>query len=508
MAVESDSLSTATLVGAAVFALIVLQIIRHSFFKSHSAFALNAIPSVGIPSGPFGFYIGAWNYIQNGRVITEEGYLKYPGKPFKVALANRWLVLVNGPMLIDDLQKAPDEYISLGEAVNSLLNLEYTIGHEQHRDPYQIPVIKTTLTRNIGVCFPMIRSEVVAAFEDLVPATTDEWTSVPAMQTILAVVSRASNRFFIGLKCRDPDYINITTNFALDVVKDSVWLHVLPSMLRPIATRLFGHLETATRRAMKHLGPMLQHRLDMDDKYGRDWPNADRPNDLISWLLDEARGHPERRTVRILTRSVLNVNFGAIHTTTQGFLHALYNLAANLEYVKPLREEVENVVKSEGWTKAAMGKMVKLDSFLKESSRFSPGGAVVMLRQVVKDFTFSDGTIVPTGTLVGVPVLAEHHKKPNHDVFDPFRFSRMREEAGEGIKHQMVTLSPDFLSFGLGRHACPGRFFAVNEQKLMMAHVLMTYDLKLKDGVRPKDEWMALVGGANTTAEVMFRKRR
>lgn len=44
-----------------------------------------------------------------------------------------------------------------------------------------------------------------------------------------------------------------------------------------IATRLFGHLETATRRAMKHLGPMLQHRLDMDDKYGRDWPNADRP---------------------------------------------------------------------------------------------------------------------------------------------------------------------------------------------------------------------------------------
>lgn len=53
----------------------------------------------------------------------------------------------------------------------------------------------------------------------------------------------------------------------------------------------------------------------------------------------------------------------------------MYNLAANLEYVEPLREEVENVVKSEGWTKAVMGKMVKLDSFLKESSRFSPGGA-------------------------------------------------------------------------------------------------------------------------------------
>jgi hypothetical protein len=41
--------------------------------------------------------------------------------------------------------------------------------------------------------------------------------------------------------------------------------------------RLFGHLETATRHAMQHLGPILQYRLEMDDKYGPDWPNGDRP---------------------------------------------------------------------------------------------------------------------------------------------------------------------------------------------------------------------------------------
>ena len=77
---------------------------------------------------------------------------------------------------------------------------------------------------------------------------------------------------------------------------------------------------------------MIQYRLDMDDKYGADWPDSERPvcvfyilvlrltthqNDLISWLLDEARGHPKRRTVRNLTLCLLNINFGAIHTTTQ-----------------------------------------------------------------------------------------------------------------------------------------------------------------------------------------------
>ncbi|KAF8186872.1 cytochrome P450 [Mycena galopus ATCC 62051] len=472
MAANADGLSPATLFATAVVGLVIFQVAR-KLFKPQSP--LDAIPSVGIPSYPFGFYVGAWNYIKNGRAITAEGFRKYPGKAFK---------------------KAPDEFLSIAEATNSLLHLEHTIGQEQYYDPYQVGVIRTAMTRNIAICFPDIRDEVVAASK----IYAVEWISVPALQTILPIISRVSNRFFIGLPCRDPEYIKITSQYAMDVTGDAMWLHVTPSFLRP----------TATRAAMKHLAPILQYRIEMDDKYGPNWPDFERPNDMISWLLDEARGHPKRRTVRTMTRTVLNVNFGALHTTTQGLLHALYTLAANLQYVQPLREEIESVLRSEGWTKAAMGKLVKLDSFLKESFRFVPGGAVSVLREVLKDFTFSDGTTVPAGTLIGIPLLSEHHDEanyPNAGVFDPFRFSRMREQEGEGTRHQMVTPTPEFLSFGLGRHACPGRFFAVNEQKLILAHIIMTYDFKLKDGVRPEDEWIAMVGSANSTAEVMFRKR-
>ncbi|KAJ7269665.1 cytochrome P450 [Mycena rebaudengoi] len=503
--------SPAILIGGLAVAYLVFRVARASFSKS----TLDAIPSLAVSGGPLGFYIGAWNYIENGRAITEEGYLKYPGRAFKVPLVNRWLVIINGREMIEQFRKAGDDQVSVSESANETLLLEYTMGHEQHHDPYQVPVIRTALTRNIAGCFPTIRSEVVAAFEDLVPAKTDEWISVPAMETILPIVSRTSNRLFIGLKCRDPEYIEITTKFTVNVLKDALFLHLVPSILRPLAMRLFGSLEGATRDAMKHLAPIIQHRLDMDDKYGRDWPGEDRPNDMLTWLIDEINStgttHTSRRTVRTLTRTLLNVNFGAIHTTTQSFLHALYNLAAYPEYAAPLREEIEAVVRAEGWTKTAMGKMPKLDSFLKETGRTTPGGAVGMMRKVLKNFTFVDGTTVPAGTLVGVPILAEHldeNHYTNATKFDPFRFSRMREEAGEGIKHQMVTPSPDFLLFGLGRHACPGRFFAVNALKLIFAHILVTYDVKVRDGVRPADEWTALIGSANSTAEVMFRKRK
>lgn len=37
----------------------------------------------------------------------------------------------------------------------------------------------------------------------------------------------------------------------------------------------------------------------------------------------------------------------------------------------PLREEIEAVVQAHGWSKVATDKMVKLDSFIKESLRYN-----------------------------------------------------------------------------------------------------------------------------------------
>ena len=50
-------------------------------------------------------------------------------------------------------------------------------------------------------------------------------------------------------------------------------------------------------------------------------------------------------------------------------MQVLYRLLANPEYIGPLREEVDAVITEEGWTKAGMDKMHKIDSFLRESQR-------------------------------------------------------------------------------------------------------------------------------------------
>ena len=78
------------------------------------------------------------------------------------------------------------------------------------------------------------------------------------------------------------------------------------------------------------------------------------------------------------------------------------------------------------------------------------------MRKATKDFTFSDGTFIPKGTRINAGLVALHYDDAlyeNPEVFDPFRFVNVGEEDGEGAKHQFVATSPEYLSFGHGRHA-------------------------------------------------------
>ena len=59
-------------------------------------------------------------------------------------------------------------------------------------------------------------------------------------------------------------------------------------------------------------------------------------------------------------------------------------------------------------------------------------------------------------------------------------------------------------------HICcsPGRFFAANELKAMLAHILLNYDVKMANGGgRPENMRIGQSSLPNTKAEVLFRKR-
>ncbi|KAG8219271.1 cytochrome P450 [Butyriboletus roseoflavus] len=113
-------------------------------------------------------------------------------------------------------------------------------------------------------------------------------------------------------------------------------------------------------------------------------------------------------------------------------------------------------MEKEGWSNIALGKMRKVDSFIKECQRLEGTFSVGLPRKALKDFTFSDGTFVPKSTTMLAPIQSIHYDEEyygNAHAFEPFRFADLREEDGEGMKYQFTSTTTNYLPFGHGRHA-------------------------------------------------------
>jgi cytochrome P450 len=151
-------------------------------------------------------------------------------------------------------------------------------------------------------------------------------------------------------------------------------------------------------------------------------------------------------------------------------------------------------------------------------------------RVTTAPLTLSTGHTIPSNTHIGFASYAVHtsaktltfspsynpaaNKPPSE--FDGFRFYNLRAMEGKENRHQFVTTSPDSLIFGHGSHACPGRFFASNEIKVVIIELLRSWDFRFKDDVerkggedkRPKSSFSELGIMPNKAAEIEFKRRK
>lgn len=133
-----------------------------------------------------------------------------------------------------------------------------------------------------------------------------------------------------------------------------------------------------------------------------------------------------------------------------------------------------------------------------------------MNRLVKHDITLSNGEVLPRGAriMVNDDKVNDPDSFPDPGKFDAARFQRLREQPGEENRHQFVTTTSDHMAFGHGQHACPGRFFASNEMKILLCFLLLKYDIRHVIGqARPKHMNFETARFADPSTQVEIRRR-
>ncbi|KAI8648839.1 Ent-kaurene oxidase [Fusarium sp. Ph1] len=446
-------------------------------------------------------------FVWAGGSIISEGYQKFKTSLFQVRKIGTDIIIIP-PNYVDEVRKlSQDNTRSVEPFIHDFAG-EYTRGLVFLQSDLQNRVIQQRLTPRLASLTAVMKEEFDLALAAEMPKVKgmiassdksggptdqhqdDTWAKVDMSSIFIRLISRISARVFLGPDdCHNEEWLNTTAEYSQNLFITGFALRIFPHFLRPFIAPLLPSYRALLRNvssARRIIGSMVHFREAQQEF------QADANQDILQWMMSAATG--EEKKPENLAQRMLILSLASIHTTATTMSHAMYDLCDRPEYFEPLREEITGVLGDGGWQKTTLNRLHKLDSLLKESQRFSPVFLLTFNRIFHQPLRLSDGTYLPAGTRVAVPshaMLQDAAHVPGSappTEFDAFRYSKVREGSESAQKYLFSMTDPSNMAFGYGKYACPGRFYASNEMKLVLANLLLLYDFKLPEGTgRPRN---------------------
>ncbi|KAI0479144.1 cytochrome P450 [Xylariaceae sp. FL0804] len=461
------------------------------------------------------------SWMWHGRKTIAEGLEKYSG-PFQVMTGT-------GPKIVlpnrfaDELRNNPSLDFNKAFAKDFMVNYPgfepFRLG--LHDDMLIQDTVRIKLTQSLGLVTDDLVDETAASLHDVFgdgdgddesDSGDDGWTTRTIRTDMLEVVARLSSRVFLGpVLCRNRRWLEIAKGYTVDSFVTSRLMRAAPAPLRPLAYLALPsarRLRRQVRDARRLIDPEVARRRAAVDAARAAGERPPRVADALGWMYDVSKNADNTDFVA----GQLSLTLAAIHTTTETTCQALFDVCEHPDVARQLREEIVEVLGRDGWAKTSLYKLKLMDSFLKEGQRHRPMSGATMNRYVTAETTLSDGTVLPRGSRIMVASGFEDpavYAEPG--AFDAARFLRLRQRPGQegNGPWQLVTTSPAHTLFGHGRHACPGRFFAANEVKVALCHLLLKYDWRFVPGQgRPAARAFEGASGVDGASQIQARRRR
>lgn len=235
------------------------------------------------------------------------------------------------------------------------------------------------------------------------------------------------------------------------------------------------------RRALRTIGPQIEQRIAAAETGNL----KDVPQDnVLTWHIEEAlrKKEPREGLADVIACRVFATMFAALDSTTLTMTHALFNICATDPAIQVWRclEEEGREAFSTKVDQTTVNSLEHADSAIKETLRLHTAIKALSVQVMqpaglgLKGFNIH----LPQGSRVSVSVWGIHHDEdiyPAAYTYDAFRFVQNKKV---GNKESLVSPSENYLSFGLGKHSCPGRNFAAIATKLFLTYLAVHYDVE------------------------------
>ncbi|KXH49511.1 cytochrome P450 [Colletotrichum simmondsii] len=424
------------------------------------------------------------NFLLNARKLMQQWFTANPNKPIQM-ISDMGSTIVLPPSMANEIRNHSDlSFTAFSQEFFQTKYPGFDAFAEGGHDSITLVVINKDLTKQLAKVTEPLAEEASLALRKIF-TEEKEWHSIPMRATLLHFIARISSRVFLGTElCRNEAWLEITKNYTLNGFTSGDRLREYPPSLRPIVHWFLPGCQEARRQikaAAKIIQPIIDERKVLKAKAVAEGKPEPVYQDAIEWFEQASKS---KGTAYDPALSQLFLSTVAIHTTTDLLGQTLVDLAKHPEIIEELRKEVRTVLQEGGWKKTSLYSMKLLDSVIKESQRIKPLQLASMQRIAIKDVTLSDGTFIPKGANTAVSSHSQWNAAvyPEPEKWDAYRFLRMREEPGKENVSQLVSTLPEHLGFGHGKHACPGRFFAANEIKIALVHILLQYEWRLPVG--------------------------
>jgi cytochrome P450 len=353
-------------------------------------------------------------------------------------------------------------------------------------------VLRVQMNRHVSSLIPRLGEELKSTISQTFGRDT-EWKEVQIFPLVRSVFTKVIAWLVIGDDlCRDQQLVDNLDKFSSTVIPSAIAISFFPSFLKPFSCRFILLLNRMyLKRSMKILGPYIEKRI-VEIETGASKTLSQE--NVMTWHIEEALRKKEPRDTmadKIACRLFATI-MAALESTTLAMTNTLFKITASdcsTEIWNNLKQEYEEAVSDE-IDLDSVNKLHLADSAIKETLRLHTAlkALSVQVMQPAGITLKEYGLHLPVGSRIGVSACGVHYDEdiyPNAYKYDAFRFLQLsQDEEKPSTAHRMISLSEEYLSFGFGKHACPGRQFASALTKIFLAHLAANYDFEL-DHIKP-----------------------